>query len=331
MKKIIYLIGLSIIFVISCAKEESMVFPKSNNGSMTNTTRLFRDMSDEAVEADLIAFINKLDAPEGKAPMEIDEALEYIEATLNYKYVNLDYSKCQETVEFEGTQSIVPDSSGQLSMSAIAALYSNIKDDWHDKYASIEVEVKTPVAFDITGITNNVVNYVMMVGHGSLDLPAYRFDFTPQVWDFIEAANNMSWRMIASLTGVQENQPRPYYITTGTAFLGIKGPINPNDPTPGDGIIDYHRYYCDSELHGNHFWLEIFEYDYHEAMYFSDVSTFVSALSLSTGYSYMMADQYPMGNFPLSINPIIYPNSAWHNPRVFYGTRHSTPTAVCEL
>lgn len=189
--------------------------------------------------------------------------------------------------------------------------------------------------FDITSISDdNVVHYVMLVGHGSLYLEDYSdINFTfPNNGNWISAADNMSWRMIAHLSNIniQENQ-RTYFVLTGSTYLGPKGPINTNDLITSDGIIDYHRYYCEKSIHGNYFWLSTTEYDYHESMYFNDVAAFCNTVPNSTNISYSMVACDKTGDWFPNQNPPIYPTKAWHDPQVLYGVKHITTSNLSTL
>jgi hypothetical protein len=69
-------------------------------------------MSVDPIEANILNFIERMDAV--REDPDIEDALEwnysqdsavwYLEAVLNYKYVNYDYSKCENDTIFTGEQ-----------------------------------------------------------------------------------------------------------------------------------------------------------------------------------------------------------------------------------
>jgi len=269
--------------------------------------------------------------------MDYKEAFDYVEATFNYKYVNYDYSKCANTKIFTSSVSINTNANGEITMVDIKAAYDAILADWHNKYYSVEEEDKTPIVLDITDVTSSIVKYTMVVGYGYVDLSEWGKAFVPppgtifwetaQTWMTYCFENHLDWVKHNITNG------RPYFINVGhKADFGYKGPLNVNDPTPGDGFIDNYFWYTEKGKPGYHFLLYQWEYSYHVNAYFTFVQEFISSLPNANACSYsgMGIDYYPYNYNPNGPNPI-WPDKAGLIPDIFYGRQYTTNTNLSAL
>ena len=238
------------IFVSSCSKVEDIAPANSTNNQ--KSIRMSEDMTNEEMEESILGFIDKLENPEGQSDMDAEEAFEYVEATLNYKYVNYDYSKCAETVSFNGSYSINPDANGMLTMSAISVAYDSILANWRQNYYSVEETNKTPIVFDITSISSTKVDYTMVVGKGSLDLRDYSTDLiVPTSVFHADGAYYIRNQILNYLNNTNISYGnRSYFTFIGMQWLGPKGMLNSNDPVSGDGYIDYQYFYTNKSEPG---------------------------------------------------------------------------------
>jgi hypothetical protein len=324
------------IFVSSCSKVEETIQNNSLATPLNKSARLSDTLTNEAMENAILAFISKIEAPVGQTDMNVENAFEYIEAALNYKYVNYDYSKCANSETFYGTYSINPDGNNMMTMSDISKAFNDIRTDWSSKYHGVEDEIKTPIVFDITSIEDNTVNYTMVVGKGSIDLKAYTNDlvfYGNGTYYHVNGARYIQNQILnfISNTGITLGS-RSYFVNVGIQWLGLKGSINSNDPIPGDGYIDYQYFYTNITENGYHLFWQQFEYSYYKNAYFNGLSNFISSLP---GYNeasyYHIGIDYSGPAYNPNANPPTTPNVVWHEAQVFYGTRYITPNGMSTL
>ena len=222
MKYLVLVLSIIVILFTSCSKEDEITSVPAKHSN--SNARLNPKLSNEEMENDILSFIAKLEQPEGQQDMNYKEAFEYVEATLNYKYVNYDYSKCANTTTFTSSFEISPDKNGMMSMTAISLAYDSILADWRQKYNSVNEDVKTPIVFDISQISATRVFYTMIVGYGSLDLKYWARPVQPTspVY-FIQAANDYTFGMMAQINNGQiSRQPvgtRTYYVSLGGQYI----------------------------------------------------------------------------------------------------------------
>jgi hypothetical protein len=240
-----------------------------------------QDMTNEEMEESILGFIDKLENPEGQSDMDIEEAFDYVEATLNYKYVNYDYSKCANTVEFTSSINISPDQNNMMTMGAISVAYDSILADWQQHYYSIEDNNKTPIVFDITDISSTEIKYTMIVGYGYLDLSKWGESFMPAASTYFKtAASQYTYQLYAHLNNnlIQWNPSgtRTYsWPVVPTYYIQPSSyPSNPStssvnpEPLPplGNGYTDYKLFKSDFGGPNYHLYLNTTEYNYHRDM-----------------------------------------------------------------
>jgi hypothetical protein len=223
-----------------------------------------QDMTNEEMEESILGFIDKLENPEGQSDMDIEEAFDYVEATLNYKYVNYDYSKCANTVEFTSSINISPDQNNMMTMGAISVAYDSILADWQQHYYSIEDNNKTPIVFDITDISSTEIKYTMIVGYGSLDI-GYWANPTPPTSAvyFVQAANNYTNGITAQINNDQiSRQPtgsRSYYVAIGGQYVtdprNYPSGSNDNSLPGNNGYTDFLFYFSSADPNYQNFHL----------------------------------------------------------------------------
>ncbi len=278
MKRITIIIALallSMIYISSCSKDDDVSQNKNNTTTMNNA-RLNNEMTNEEMEADINAFIDKLDEPNSYPDMNFEEAFEYVEATLNYKYVNYDYSKCANTQEFSGSVSISVNSDNEMSMTEISEAYNSILSDWQSNYYSVEDTVKTPIVFDITDVTSSSIKYTMIVGYGELDLSEWGDEFvTPPSTNFFLASVLYNNRLHNHL-----NNNMIQWLPSGRLYIPnviVIQYLNPldfisyaNDPYPpnNNGFTDYKYFYSHLSNSNHHLDFDAVEFDfYYDQLY----------------------------------------------------------------
>lgn len=326
----------TIIYISSCSKDKEIMNTQANTEKMHSNARIDPSLSNEEMEAAIKEFIKKLEEPSSYSAMNYEEAFEYIEATLNYKYVNYDYSKCANTEEFTGSVQITSNGDGEMDMEAIANVYDAILQDWKAKYHSISEDVKTPIVFDIIDVTPTNVKYIMTVGYGYLDLSLWGEDFVPPTSTYFEnAANQYTYQLYAHLNNNQiqllgmGNGTRIYVPNIGGEW--IQDPrLHPSTPDPvppiDNGITDYKFFYANSDVinyNGYHLSLNTIEYNYHKDQLYVYMQSFLNNTSGANYVSYARVDA--AGNFPN------YDYVAKHMFSFDYGITYWTSVAVSTL
>ncbi len=279
-KSILALLFVAALFVVSSCKKEEAGLQNTEINSNTNikSVRLNTNMTNEEMEAEIKGFIEKLENPKEQPDMNYKEAFENVEATLNYKYVNYDYSKCANTKEFNDSINISPDANDMMSMTAIKAAYTSILNDWHNKYYSISDDIKTPIVFDITDVTPTSVKYTMDVGYGYLDLSTWGKDFVAAASTYYVTAahhytfqlyahlhnNQIQWNPSGTRTYAWSVVPTYYIDPTDYPSNPSMASVNPEPLPPlGNGYTDYKLFKSDQDLPGYHLYLNTKEYNYH--------------------------------------------------------------------
>ncbi len=327
----------TIAFMTSCNKDKVL---EQESYSKSSTARLNTELNNEDMEADINEFIDKLENPSTSADMNYEEAFEYIEATLNYKYVNYDYSKCANTSEFTGEISISVDADNNMTMAAIKTAYDSILNDWHNKYYSISETEKTPIVFDITEVTNTSVSYTMVVGYGYIDLSLWGDNYvvpTNSIY-FMAAATAMTNGMNAQINNNQIQRcpsgSRVYYVVLGSKF--IKAPQNYPSGTddislPGtDGYTDYRFFFSskDPAYNNPHFYLSTTsafnEYGFYKDQYGQYITDYAfnnggNRVSFQNIYGVAFKDQYNSDY------------TGYHNCYFYYGKEYYTITSLSTL
>lgn len=283
------------LLMISCSKDEIKIDNKSKQNAPTINSRLNTEMTDAEYETDIINFITKLDSAEGYDDMNYIEAFEYVESTLIYKYINLDYSKCKNTTEFNSSISISPDEEGMMSMVAIKDAYDAMKGDWSANFHSISDDDKTPIVFRITEITNTTVKFQMLVGHGYIDLSLWGENYVvPPNINYATAANSITNGMLQHLKNIGiTNKPGPNYhlvyqnpangrvdITDPTQYPSVNDPLPPST----NGFTDYLFFYTNTGNTGYHLNLNTTEYNYYNTEFYN----YVAAYPYTVGYNHII-------------------------------------------
>ena len=321
-------------FITSCNKDKGL---EQESYSKSSTARLNTELNNEDMEADINEFINKLENPSTSADMNYEEAFEYIEATLNYKYVNYDYSKCANTSEFTGEISISVDGDNNMTMAAIKTAYDSILNDWHNKYYSISETEKTPIVFDITEVTSTSVFYTMVVGYGYIDLSLWGDAFAPATSTFYKTAASQYTNQLNAYFNNNQIQWNPAGTRTYSwpirkvfAFP-VDYPSNPStssvnpEPLPplGNGYTDY-KLFKSYFTSGNNYHtnLNTTEYNYYYNM--------LSVIYLD------VLDKNADANFIPRVKVEAYglsPNfyQAYHFMEIYLGHRYWTVTPVSTL
>jgi len=125
---------------------------------------------------------------------------------------------------------------------------------------------------------------------------------------------------------------RPYIVYVGyKADFPYKGPLNLNDPNPGDGFIDNYLWYTEKGKPGYHFLLYQWEYNYHESAYFDFVQEFLNTLPNADVCTFSgMGAKYD-GAYCLICNPPQWPDKAGLIPAIAYGKRYYTSSNLKPL
>ncbi len=338
MKKITMLIAIvvfSMVIVSSCNKEDDLKVSENANKTMTNA-RLNTELSNEEMEKDILNFMDKLEDPASYEGLNYEEAFDYIEATLNFKYINYDYSKCANTESFNGSAQFTLADGDIMEMDIVKEVYDAILEDWREKYYSVGDEIKTPIVFDITEITTTNVKYEMTVGYGSLDLSLWGEEFVPAASTyFIDAANQYTYQLYAHLHNIQlqlvcyTNGSRIYIPNVGQEWIPDPR-LHPSTPDPvlpiDNGITDYEFFYTNSDIvnyNGYHLYLNDLEYKYYKDQLCNYMQNFVNT-TIGTNYV-NYASVNAGGNYPT------YNYVAMHQFKFYYGHTYCTSITACTL
>ena len=310
---------------------------QANTEKMHSNARIDPSLSNEEMEAAIKEFIKKLEEPSSYSAMNYEEAFEYIEATLNYKYVNYDYSKCANTEEFNGSVQFTSNGDGEMDMEAIANVYDAILQDWKAKYHSISEDVKTPIVFDIIDVTANNVKYTMVVGYGALDLSLWGEEFVPLSSTYYKTAGDQfTYQLYAQLHNnqIQLTPPlgaRLYSSTSYTCWVDAYNyPSNPStssinpEPLPplGNGYTDYKLFYSSYSETGYHLDLNQIEYGYHKDM----IQVIMFDFLQSRPDANFISDAYVSS---YGLNPYYY--KVFHYLHITLGIRYWTYTPISSL
>jgi hypothetical protein len=124
-----------LIALFGCKKE----IPVNINDNPANAHR-YSNLSDEEIEQMIVDFLDLLENPEGKDPVEIDEAIWFLDASLNYKYsiANRRFSGIYRDSAFID----VYFPSSQISASTLSLLFCQIIDTLSEKYTNVDVDDK---------------------------------------------------------------------------------------------------------------------------------------------------------------------------------------------
>jgi hypothetical protein len=274
-----------IVFISSCSKDEKMQpIDNANNNKMVSA-RISTEMTDEEYEADIKAFIDKLENPSSYGEMNFEEAFEYVESTLIYEYINLDYSKCATISEFNSSLTISVDNEGEMSMIDIKSAYEKMRLNWSSNFHSINDENKTPIMFHITEITSTTIKYQMIIGHGYVDLDLWGENYiVPPSVNYVTAANSITMGMLLHLKNIgitnrpglnyhlvfQNPTPNKVIITDPTLYQSINDPLLPIN----NGYTDYLFFYTNSGGTGYHQNLSTLEYNYYNTAFHEYVADY---------------------------------------------------------
>jgi hypothetical protein len=338
MKKLIFgLLAIAVVFAISCKKDVESY----DNSNFTNekAMRLNSELSNEEMEEQITSFIEKLEYPETQPSMNYEEAFDYIEATLNYKYVDYDYSKCADIQTFYGSLSINPDGEGMMTMSAISQIYDSIVSNWRVNYYSLDESNKTPIVFDITEIRSSSIEYIMVVGYGSLEL-SYWANPTPPPSGvyFKQAAQNYTNGMTAQINNDQISRcpsgARAYYVSLGGQL--VSDPRNypsgsldislPND----DGYTDYLFFFSSADINYNNFHLylsvppQLDEYGFHA----TQLGNYVTNYAATHGGNRVTLCDVGWNELKDAYNVV---QEARHTVNFYFGKEYYTQTSLSTL
>jgi len=326
-KSIFALLSIVALFVVSsCNKEDEQLQKQDTKTSTIKSARLNTEMTNEEMEAHITAFMDKLADPTNFGDMNYKEAFEDVEATLNYKYVNYDYSKCANTQKFTADIQIAVDANGNMSMESIAAAYNQILADWRTKYHSISETEKTPIVFDITDVTENTVKYTMMVGYGYLDLTKWDKSFVPATSTyFCDAAYEYNNRLYHHLnnTMIQWCPPgnRVYIPQVGLMqYISHTGlPSGAADPIPpgNNNYCDFKLFYSHASLPSHHLNLNSTEYSFY---YDQGCLLMTNYLNNTPNANYISQAYF----FPVKEGNIPNYYKVMHQFSFFYGYRYFT-------
>lgn len=327
---LISIVVFSMVIVSSCNKEDELKVSENTNKTMTNA-RLNPELSNEEMEESIINFMDKLENPGSYEAMNYEEAFDYIEATLNFKYINYDYSKCANTKEFTSSIELSINSEGNMKMVEIATAYDAILKDWHEKYYSIEESSKTPLVFNITEVTETAVRYSMTVGYGFLDLSLWGEEFVPAtLTDFDDAKDQYNNKIYSHLNNTLiewTSVGNRVYIPTIDVNLYIPAllPSYGSDPLPNDiNFCDYQLFWSKASFPTHHYQLNLIEYNFY---YDQAFVIMLDHLSNNSGVNYVSLAYFK------DIFSGIKPNytEVKHLFKVNYGKRYSTQSAVSTL
>jgi len=324
-KSIIALLSIVALFVVSsCNKEDEQLQKQDTKTSTLKSARINTGMTNEEMETHITAFMDKLDEPTNFGDMNYEEAFEDVEATLNYKYVNYDYSKCANTQEFAADIQIDVDADGNMRMESIAAAYNQILADWKKKYHSISETEKTPIVFDITDITENTVKYTMIVGYGELDLKS-------NIWNDL-GLDSVGYFMASVLFNqelyYQLNNNMVQWLPVGRLYMPNIGQIQylqatllPSyslDPFPpnNNGLTDYRLFYTNPSMTNYHEYLHEAEFNYYFSQLITIMTDYLSTNSNANYVTYTYVRPY--------IAPLGSQHIVWHGFKFNYGYSYYT-------
>ena len=220
---------------------------KQNTNTSIKQARIDSKMSNEEYIKDIHAFFDKIENPSEDEFMDVSEAIDYVEAGLNYRYVNLaDMYYLNDTV-FSGSF-IFNSTAGKMNTVDIKRLYDVLKDDWSMKYNSLNFENKRPILFDITDIEENTIKYDFVIAWEKLDVDLYR-KYVPTTYIPYNVAANIikNWIRADAICPYQLNTTwyRAVPISVNEKLFIGGNILNPNDPTPNDGLIDFMQFYTE--------------------------------------------------------------------------------------
>jgi hypothetical protein len=338
MKYSVFILLFLLMIFTSCDKEKDL-YSGSDDRNFSNA-RINSDNSNEKMEDDINAFIKKLEDPENEANMDYIEAFEYVEATLNYNYVNFDYSKCENIETFDSYIDISPDEEGMMSMVAISVAYDSILAEWRTRYYSIDEENKTPIVFDITEVTQARVFFTMVVGYGSLNLSYWENPTTPPTGVyFTQAAQNYSNGMMAQINNELISRTpsgmRAYYVLFGGQYIknyeALNYPSGSADISlPGnDGITDYLFFFSSSlsPYQNFHLYLSVPPQLDEYGFYATQLGQYVTNYAANHGGNRVsLCDVYSFSSSQGSTITI-----AAHGVNFYYGKEYYTSTSLSTL
>jgi len=268
-------------FVQSCSKDQ--IDNKNDNTSINK--RSLRLEGDAAIKL-INDFINKLDNPSGVAPMNIEDVVWNIEATLNYKY---GYTEKVNYINYHSgdTSQVYTLENGEMEFSQVKALYDGFKGNLSSVYESIGSEDKWLLLVDIDIDEDSNLKMFYAFGENQTTLekqaPAWSSWYYGEDLGMCngggipsDAANEIDKELradfIAHAQSVHAYTPNYHWIPTAVAYPGpsipggFPGPVgllNTNDITPQDNQLDYILFHSYSAWPNHHTCLNPTEMDFY--------------------------------------------------------------------
>jgi hypothetical protein len=231
-------------------------------------------------------FIYKLDNPEYGTPMNINDVVWNIEATLNYKYGYMEKVNYKNYYSGDTSQTYTLEN-GEMEFLQVKELYDVFKEDLSNVYANINSEDKWLLLVDIDVDENNNINMFYAFGdtHTTLvkQAPAWNSWYYGEDLGMCngggipsDAANEIDKELradfIAHNQSVHTYTPNYHWIPTHISYPGpsipggFPGPvnlINSNDVTPQDNQYDYILFHSYSGWPNYHICLNPTEMDFY--------------------------------------------------------------------
>ena len=323
------------VLIIGCSKEKLQKensMTKQNYG--TQNARISNQMSNDDMEKEIMDFIEKVNDTIILPAINYIEAFEYVEASLNFQYVNYNYSKCANTTTFTGSIEFSVDENSNMSFDNIRLAYNAILNDWKSKYHSISVTEKTPIVFDITEVRSTCVDYTMIVGYGELDLNEYDEGFVPQaLTPFTVAGTEFNSYLYFQFEALKQQMfPLGYRVylpvVRGVQYLWpLNHPSGGSDvyPPNNNGLTDYLFFYSDHANSNFHTDIDQSEYYFYRGNLNPIMQNYISN---NNDVNYAAFGDIT-SNFG-SGNPPNY-SKIWHSFSFYVGTSFYTSQALWTL
>jgi len=236
----------------SCTKED--VDLKNDNSN-----KEFLSIGGDSIILTIIQFMEQLENPSTASPMYIEDVVWSIEATLNYKYGNIEKAYYENYTKGESKLAYTLNEDDFMEFSQVKELYDTFKEELSLVYANIDSENKWLLLVDIESDNENNLNMFHAFGNTEITL-------TKQVppweeWYYGEnlglcngggqpsdAANEIDMELRTDFIVNHPQISQFRWIATSVSYPGPIIPggfmspvniINTNDIIPQDNQLDY--------------------------------------------------------------------------------------------